>query len=499
MSMTSQDYADLAIDSYNSRAATRGDDTVSIGQHEYKILDHHDNPRTGYQGTIYQRADTREIVVAHRGTEFDREAFKDGVLADGGMVLNRSNLQATDAIALTRKAMQLADDQSVGDVTPPVTVTGHSLGGTLAQVSAHYFGLKGETINAYGAASLNLRIPPGGDAVTNHVMAGDLVSAGGVHYGQVKTYATPQEIQTLRANGYDNTTHWSDPLRGRMLVNHLTDTLSPTTTRAAIAMGDSHKGHHFANVDANGQPDRSVLGDPAALQRAQDNAVAIGEYREDVQGMRGTITGVSRGVSAAAQGSRGIAQEIIQGLQRPLAPGEPWQQELEAHPPEATSRTGSAPVAPTATSHPSPIKAEAAPAVPQGSRASLDLSPTSQTLLADSERQVRQLATTHKLPWDRGLDNTVSALACCAREQGLTGINLVRVNSEGQIRYGQHDGLTLKDGTLDARQAANTPVVESVERLAQIDQHANTRSTHAVQQHGLQASVVAQEPYSRTV
>jgi hypothetical protein len=32
--------------------------------------------------------DTREIIVAHRGTEFDREALKDGLLADGGMVLN---------------------------------------------------------------------------------------------------------------------------------------------------------------------------------------------------------------------------------------------------------------------------------------------------------------------------------------------------------------------------------------------------------------------------
>ena len=80
------------------------------------------------------------------------------------------------------------------------------------------------------------------------------------------------------------------------------------------------------------------------------------------------------------------------------------------------------------------------------------------------------MATTHNLPWDRGLDNTVCSLARCAREQGLSGINLLRVTSEGQIRYGQHDGLTLKDGTLDARQAANTPAAESMSRLAQLDQ-----------------------------
>jgi hypothetical protein len=89
MSMSSQDHADFAKDAYNARQVTGDlDKPVSIGRHEYRILDHHDNPRTGYQGTIYQRVDTREIIVAHRGTEFDREALKDGLLADGGMVLN---------------------------------------------------------------------------------------------------------------------------------------------------------------------------------------------------------------------------------------------------------------------------------------------------------------------------------------------------------------------------------------------------------------------------
>ncbi|NWF46987.1 hypothetical protein F3K02_17255 [Hydrogenophaga sp. D2P1] len=197
MSMNSQDHADLARDAYNARQMTGAlDKPVPIGRHEYRVLAHHDNPRTGYQGTIYQRVDTNEIIVAHRGTEFDCEALKDGLLADGGMVLSRSNLQASDAIALTRKALQLAQEKATGEggIAPPVTVTGHSLGGTLAQVTAHHFDLRGETFNAYGATSLGLRIPAGGSSVTNHVMAGDLVSAASAHYGQVKVHATAQEI-----------------------------------------------------------------------------------------------------------------------------------------------------------------------------------------------------------------------------------------------------------------------------------------------------------------
>ncbi|MDG5974382.1 hypothetical protein H010_03907 [Hydrogenophaga taeniospiralis CCUG 15921] len=455
MSMSSQDYADLALDSYASRAVTRRDEKPeTIGGHKYRILEHHDNPRTGYQGTIYQRVDTNEIIVAHRGTEFDREALKDGLLADGGMVLNRSNLQASDAIALTRKALQIAQEKAIGEggIAPPVTVTGHSLGGTLAQVTAHHFDLRGETFNAYGATSLGLRIPAGGSSVTNHVMAGDLVSAASAHYGQVKVHATAQEIQTLDAHGYDNKTHWSDPLRGRGPIQLATGFTPPTTTAAAIAMGDSHKMHHFASVDANGRPDRSVLEDPATVQRAQDNATRIGEYRRDVQGMRSVITAVGRGPV-------GNALDAVDTLRGPLPPGEPARREREA---------------------------DAGPA----------LSRVSQALLSDSQREVRQLAATHHLPWDRGLDNTVCSLARCARENGLSGINLLRVNN-GQIRFGQHEHGLLKDGVLDARQAANTPAADSLSRLAMLDRQASLEPRNGMPPGWAQTPV--QEPQLRAM
>lgn len=445
MSMSSQDHADLAKDAYNARQKTGDmDKPVPIGRHEYRVLAHHDNPRTGYQGTIYQRVDTNEIIVAHRGTEFDREALKDGLLADGGMVLNRSNLQVVDAVGLTRAALNAAKEiEGRTGIAPPVTVTGHSLGGTLAQVTAHHFDLRGETFNAYGATSLGLRIPAGGHSVTNHVMAGDLVSAASAHYGQVKVHATAQEIQTLGAHGYDNKTHWSDPLRSRSPIHLATGFTPPTTTAAAIAMADSHKMHHFASVDANGRPDRSVLEDPATVQRAQDNATRIGEYRRDVQGMRGVITTIGRGPV-------GNAMDAVDALRGPLPPGDPARREREADARSAQPLTSV--TDPRATG----------PA----------LSSVSQALLSDSQREVRQLAATHHLPWDRGLDNTVCSLARCARENGLSGINLLRVNN-GQIRFGQHEHGLLKDGVLDARQAANTPAADSLSRLAMLDQQAS--------------------------
>ncbi|MDZ4291070.1 MAG: hypothetical protein U1C47_04010 [Hydrogenophaga sp.] len=182
-------------------------------------------------------------------------------------------------------------------------------------------------------------------------------------------------------------------------------------------MGDRHKMHHFARVDANGRPDRSVLEDPATVQRAQD--------RRDVQGMRGVITAVGRGPV-------GNALDAVDVLRGPLPPGEPARREREADAPSVQSPASR----PKATG----------PA----------LSRTSQALLNDSQREVRQLAATHHLPWDRGLDNTVCSLACCARENGLSCINLLRVNN-GQIRFGQHEHGVLKDGVHDARQASLEP------------------------------------------
>src|SRR3546814_4467037 len=79
---------------------------------------------SGYQGTIYQRADTDQIVVAHRGTEFDREPLRDGVFADGGMVFGQVNSQAADAIEFTREALREAQKFSIerGGSPPEVTV-----------------------------------------------------------------------------------------------------------------------------------------------------------------------------------------------------------------------------------------------------------------------------------------------------------------------------------------------------------------------------------------
>lgn len=299
MRITGQQYAALSNDVYKAPTETGPDSRPEeIGGIVYRRLKYVDSP-SGYQGIVYQRIDTNEIVIAHRGTETERQLKEDGFYTDGGMVASRHNNQAAEAIELTKYALNYAHELGKGGKVPAVTVTGHSLGGDLAQVTAHHFGLKGETFNAYGAVSLDRRIPEGGHDVINHVMAGDAVSAASKHYGQVRIYATPLEITALQKAGYAN---------GRSVL----DDRNPLV---AVELGDSHRMHNFLPVDGNGKPDRSVLEDPRSQQLAQQYAPMIDKYRDDVALMRGGLTLASR----SAQSMN--LPDAINHLRGTLSPG----------------------------------------------------------------------------------------------------------------------------------------------------------------------------------
>ncbi|MCC8475650.1 hypothetical protein LN458_16840 [Xanthomonas arboricola] len=299
MSLTSQQYGVLSRDVYDDpKEVGENSDPVNIGGNLYKRLKYVDSP-SGYQGIVYQRVDTKEIIVAHRGTETERQLKEDGLYTDGGLVTARYNKQAAEALGLTRYALDYAHELGKGGKPPQVTVTGHSLGGDLAQVTAHHYGLKGETFNAYGAVSLDRRIPEGGTDVINHVMAGDAVSAASKHYGQVRIYAAPQEITALQKAGYAN---------DRTVL----DDRNPLV---AGALSDSHRMHNFLPVDANGNPDRSVLEDPKSQQLAQEYAPMIDKYRDDVALLRVGLTLASRSVQSMN------VPDAINHLRGTLAPG----------------------------------------------------------------------------------------------------------------------------------------------------------------------------------
>jgi hypothetical protein len=282
MTIGSRDYAALSEHSYR-HPQTPPNDTVKIEGVDYRILANSDQ-RNGYQGTIYQRLDTREIIVAHRGTEPGRsagETFRDLVRTDGGMVVGSINNQAPDAINLTQRALEFARQEGErSGRTPPVTVTGHSLGGTLAQITAHRFGLQGETFNAYGAAALRHGVSEGGDNVINHVRATDVVSAGARHYGQVRIYATREDVTALENAGYNNReTRW--------------DLRNPVGVAANRGLAAHELGPFIR--ETGGGP----LMTEANRQLANEQHNRIDKFRDDVHAIR---TGITTGAQGARDG-----------------------------------------------------------------------------------------------------------------------------------------------------------------------------------------------------
>ncbi|SFR90149.1 Lipase (class 3) [Dyella sp. OK004] len=257
MTIGANEHAILSQDSYVDRSKNVGKNPVSIDGVDYQVLDARSNPLTGYQGTVYRRVDTGEVVIAHRGTE---KAATD-IGTDAGMVLSGLNAQAGDAEAFTKHAIELAQKKADEDGKPlNITVTGHSLGGTLAELTAYKFHLHGETFNAYGAAGLMHGVPEGGSQVVNYVRATDVVSAASKHYGETRVVATAQDIDTLSHAGYRD--------EGSML--------SPRNPIKAVDFG----AHGIANFvpDAQGH---SAL-DPENAARYRAHHAMVDRYRDDV-------------------------------------------------------------------------------------------------------------------------------------------------------------------------------------------------------------------------
>jgi hypothetical protein len=292
MTLRPTDYAALSQDSYKDPVLNQ---SIKIGGVEYTPIAYANDPHTGFQATAYDHKDANgahEVVIAYRGTEFDREPVHDGGV-DAGMVALGVNAQTPDSIAFTQHVITQAQERAkAGGYALDISVTGHSLGGTLAEINAHHFKLHGDTFNAYGSAGLAQGIPAGGNQVIDYVRATDVVSAASPHFGEVRTYATQEDIDHLSQVGYRNNS----------------GLLSPRDPVAEIRRdaGDAHAIAHFA-PDKNG----NTILTQANLALAHHNQHMISRYRDDIGDARlgvSTATGATTtaltvdGLSAAKDG-----------------------------------------------------------------------------------------------------------------------------------------------------------------------------------------------------
>jgi len=270
MNLSPQTSADAASDAYKDRPQSDIDNNKSIhfdGQ-SYTVFGYTADPATGFHATAYRNNETNEIIIAYRGTDSDirhhtRTTAQDAIV-DFTMVKDRINPQKDAADAFTREMLDKAARHGID--TDNITVAGHSLGGTLAEIEASRFGLRGATFNAYGAVDLGYGVPEGGNRVTNYVMAGDPVSAASRHYGQIIPLASNEDTLALKAGRY------LDAAPGALPPNPL----------LAMMLSD-HSITHFVPEPGSGK--LSVL-DPGMLAQYEknyaDNKAAFDHYRSDV-------------------------------------------------------------------------------------------------------------------------------------------------------------------------------------------------------------------------
>ena len=432
------DYALLARDAYQDRQVNQ---TIELGGVTYRIFDHTDDPKTGYQGTAYQRVDTGEIVVAHRGSEFDRELLQDGG-TDAGMVLTGLNAQAPDATAFTQRVMEKARQQSEQLGVPyDVTVTGHSLGGTLAELTAARLNLKGETFNAYGAAGLLYGLPEGGHQVIDHIRAGDIVSAGSPHFGEVRIYAAPQDIETLSKAGYRDDS----------------GLLSPRNPIEATDFS--------AHAIDNFVPDNKLLGhsivSPENVALYQEHKGMIDRYREDVRDIRTVLSApwevpraivhgtetvareVGEKVSEGAHAIGGAVSHMVQDVEEKLeAFGDRASHAIHTltHPSEWHHTRPNAPTHLDQPGHPD------------------------HALFEQARNAIHTLDSSPQRAPDQHSDNLAGALVVAARKAGLERIDQVVLSEDGSKAYAVQGDIRSpfkRVAEVPTQEAANTPVEHS--------------------------------------
>lgn len=483
--MNPRESATLSDGVYNDPLPPANSD-ITIGGTKYEVLACRDSG-SGYQGIAYLNINTKEVIVAHRGTEFDRQPMLDGGI-DAAMVTARVNAQLGDALSLTKQAIKLADERGSGSVY----VTGHSLGGALAQITAHHYNLPGDAFNPYGAAGLAYRLPEGQPAnaapFTNHVMAGDLVSAGGPHYGKVEMYALPRELEVLR-NAEQGQRIASLGTLG-MKSGHV------MSAAVAVQLGDSHRLVHFLDRMTDKGPVQSVLDNPEARITDPEDLRRIADYRSDVHQLRAGATvlvgggpgllrdGVNylRGIEEAGAYARHEA-EAEQRARTALKPGEQLIQDATDQGSPSLGNPGFSPRNPLQESIESTLDKAGLDPRKEGH--------PDQPLYRQIRDGVSAVDARHGRSFDETSERMTASLLAAAKSSGLERVDHVVLGnppSDGSgprmfVVQGALDNPAHLRSSVAISDAVNTPVEQSlakVEQMSQVQQVA--QQDHAVEQ-----------------
>nr|WP_063570690.1 XVIPCD domain-containing protein [Luteibacter rhizovicinus] len=476
MTLSSTDYALLAQDSYHDPVLNK---PKELGGITYEAIDVENNPRTGFQATAYKRMDTGEIVIAYRGTEFDREPVQDGGV-DAGMVLAGVNLQTANSEAFTERVLEKARvDADLHHRPLQVTVTGHSLGGTLAEINASKYGLKGETFNAYGAAGLREGVPEGGSQVIDHVRAGDVVSAASPHFGEVRIYAAQKDIDTLSHAGYRDDggiLSARNPIKAIDFDSHAIDNFVPNSKLLGESIiNPENQARYKAHEGMIDRYRNDVADIRMGLSAAWEIPKAIGDLKDAVAHRGAEALGA--GVIAVEHGGQYAVDEAKEGFDHPTAGVQHVGHDIAdgVHAVEAKAKG-----AWNTITHPGTWFEHDKPGVSLDHTAHPD-----HPLFKQAREAVHELDRTHGRHPDVASENVAGSLVVKARQEGLERIDKAVLSDDASRIYavqGTADSPLKRMAEMPTEQAASTSVAESSMQWQQAAQQAQQQAQVASQQ-----------------
>jgi hypothetical protein len=191
-SPTAATLAALSNDVYSNNKGANGYSIIDVGTHNWK---------NGFAANVYQNGN--QYVIAVRGTDLNQvntEAYN--LLSDSSWVagLNPNLVDGVNDLAGLVKQVYADHPNAI------ITLTGHSLGGAIAQIVGHYDGLQATTFDAPGAAAFlpyfdkqtqlfQSGIQSPSSQIVDYRLSGDQVSFVGHQIGTTVTYDNPNGFE----------------------------------------------------------------------------------------------------------------------------------------------------------------------------------------------------------------------------------------------------------------------------------------------------------------
>jgi hypothetical protein len=148
-----------------------------------------DNPVTGFRAHVYYNTGSKEVVIAFAGSNLAERGDRSAI---GEIIAGREPVQLENAFTIYKALERYLTRQKK---KAQISLTGHSLGGALAQYMAIAVqGLPGETFGAPGILQALEKLRPEYNPgypypVVNHVALSDPIGMFGTHLGETKYYA----------------------------------------------------------------------------------------------------------------------------------------------------------------------------------------------------------------------------------------------------------------------------------------------------------------------